>query len=263
MIQTSGHAVSNKVFFEIGTGRVALEPLAYWLAGAEKIITVDLNPLLRKELVKESVSYIADNQNEIKALYNGAAEGLLDMKRLTALVEFYRTKKFDINEYLKLCRIEYISPGDAAKTSLSNDSVDYYTSNSVLEHIPADELNEILKEGNRILKKDGLFIHSIDYSDHYSHTDPTVTPINFLKYDEEEFKKFNNRFLYANRLRHDDFMELFSKAGYEFLKIKTFKNKDAEEALKNGRVELEKRFQGKDRETLSITQAWFAARKRL
>jgi hypothetical protein len=135
-IQNAGYSHAGKVFFEIGTGWTALVPLTYWLAGAEKTITVDLNPWLRKNLVKESLSYINEHQDEIK---NVVGE-FLSTERLTALSEFYiKSKNFDMREYLQFCHIEYICPGDAAKTSLPDNSVDFYTSCAVLEHIPAAE----------------------------------------------------------------------------------------------------------------------------
>lgn len=48
---------SGKVFFEVGTGRIPLVPLAYWLMGAEGTISIDLNPYLKEELIAESLRY--------------------------------------------------------------------------------------------------------------------------------------------------------------------------------------------------------------
>jgi hypothetical protein len=42
-----GGGVKGKTFFEVGTGRVPLLPIAFWLCGAGEIITVDLNPYIR------------------------------------------------------------------------------------------------------------------------------------------------------------------------------------------------------------------------
>jgi len=256
-IQNAGYIYSDKVFFEIGTGWVALVPLTYWLAGAKKTITIDLNPWLRKELIKESISYIVNNQEEIKSVMGE----FFNEERLRALIEFFKPNKFNVNEYLEFCHIEYISPGDAAKTSLPDGSVDYHTSSAVLEHIPLNELKEILKEGNRIIKNDGLFINDIDYSDHYAPIDPGITTIHFLRYSEEEHKKFIHRFHYVNRLRHDDFIELFKTSGHEFLEIDARKDKDLEEKLKNGKIELDKYFMEKGNEILSITSSWFVTKK--
>jgi hypothetical protein len=37
----------------VETGRVSLLPVAFWLCGAEKTITVDLNPYMRNELIAD------------------------------------------------------------------------------------------------------------------------------------------------------------------------------------------------------------------
>lgn len=64
-IKKLGYDPSGKVFLEVGTGRVTLVPLAYWLMGAKKTITIDLNPYLKAELKKESLQYISDNKEYI------------------------------------------------------------------------------------------------------------------------------------------------------------------------------------------------------
>src|SRR5262245_1973288 len=43
------------VFFEVGTGRAPIVPLAFWLMGAKRTITVDLNPYLKGDIVRESL----------------------------------------------------------------------------------------------------------------------------------------------------------------------------------------------------------------
>ncbi len=49
-LRRQGRDPADGVFFEVGTGRVPLVPLAYWLLGANKTITVDLNPYVKDEL---------------------------------------------------------------------------------------------------------------------------------------------------------------------------------------------------------------------
>ena len=41
-----GHEPNGKIFFEVGTGRASIVHLAFWLMGAEKIITTDPNPYI-------------------------------------------------------------------------------------------------------------------------------------------------------------------------------------------------------------------------
>ncbi len=182
-IQGQHYAPAGKVFFEVGTGRVPLVPLAYWLMGAEKTITIDLNPYLKTDLVAESLQYISENKEEILSLFGS----LLDRRRFDELLAFNRDSDFSVYKFLDLCRINYISPGDAADTRLPAQSIDFHTSFTVFEHIPLEILRKILEEGNRIIKNDGLFVHRIDYSDHFSHSDNTISAINFLKYSDDEW----------------------------------------------------------------------------
>ena len=166
-IQEQNIDFKDKVFFEIGTGRAPIVPLAYWLMGAKKIITIDLNPYVKNELVQEHIEYIFNNQEQIIMLF-----GLfLDKDRFNILLNFYKNKEFSLKSFLALCNIEYIAPGDASNTNLPNQSIDFHTSYTVFEHIPLNILNAIMQEGNRIIKPDGMFVHRIDYSDHFSHSD--------------------------------------------------------------------------------------------
>jgi hypothetical protein len=60
----------------------------------------------------------------------------------------------------------------------------------------------------------GLFVHFIDHSDHFSHSDATISPINFLKHCESDWQGYaGNRYMYMNRLRHDDMIELIRESG--------------------------------------------------
>jgi len=174
---------SGKVFLEVGTGRVPLVPLAYWLMGAESTITIDLNHYLKEELIAEHLRYIVENEEEILELFGS----LIDRGRFNDLLNVAKTFKSSAYEFLDLCRIIYIAPGDAANTNLPEHHIDFHTSYTVFEHIPPNVLVRILREGNRIIKGNGLFVHRIDYSDHFSHSDKNISAINFLQYSDDEW----------------------------------------------------------------------------
>ena len=56
---------------------------------------------------------------------------------------------------------------------------------------------------------DYLFIN-IDYSDHFSHSDKSISSVHFLQFSDGKCNKIaGNRYMYMNRLRHDDFVSLF------------------------------------------------------
>jgi hypothetical protein len=129
-----------------------------------------------------------------------------------------------------------------------------------LEHIPPRILVQILKEGKRILNKDGLLIHRINFSDHFSHSDNTITSVNFLQFSEAEWIKWaGNRYMYHNRLRIDEFLCLLKEADLKPVRVEPDVDAAAEELLKQGRLPLDKRFQSKPAEVNATLGAWVTA----
>src|SRR5262245_9231314 len=53
-IARQGVNPAGKVFFEVGTGREPVMPMCWWLMGADRVVTVDLNPYLKGELIRET-----------------------------------------------------------------------------------------------------------------------------------------------------------------------------------------------------------------
>jgi hypothetical protein len=259
-IQKYGSEIIGKTFFEVGTGRVPLLPVAFWLGGAGKTITIDLNPYMRNELIADMLLYVKTKTADIKNIFGD----LLQEDRFGQLLEYGNSKNINKKDFLKMCQIEYIAPGDAAKTQLENGSIHYHVSHTVYEHIPLNIIKDILNEGNRIIGSDGIFINTIDYGDHFSYMDKNISIINFLQYNDNEWEKYaGNRYMYMNRARHDEFLALFKEAGHEFIEIDPHRNKEAEEMLKNGKIKPDKKFNGKGDDVLSITEALFVTRKRL
>lgn len=257
-IQNQERSPTGKVFLEVGTGRAPLVPIAYWLMGAESTITIDLNPYLKEELIAEHLHYLSKNENEILALFGS----LINEKRFKDLVKLAIRSKTLATEVLDLCQITYIAPGDAANTHLPEQHVDFHTSYTVFEHIPPDVLTDILREGNRIIKNNGLFVHRIDYSDHFSHSDKSISAINFLQYSDNEWAKYaGNRYMYMNRLRHDDFLALFESVGQQIIAVETSIDQRSEDLLQTKALNLNGRFSSKTKEVLAISRAWILTQK--
>jgi hypothetical protein len=97
----------------------------------------------------------------------------------------------------------------------ADQAVDCSCSNEVLEHVPADQLPGLLKALRAVTT--GITTHSIDYSDHYARTDPNISRLNFLRYSDEEWQRFNSGKHFVNRLRHSDYLQLFRNAGFEIV----------------------------------------------
>lgn len=249
---------TGKVFFEVGTGREPLVPMCYWLMGAGRTITIDLNPYLKDELVRETLADLSRDRDKVRRLFGS----LLNEERFDDLLTFIDHQRYATPAFLDLCRIDYIAPGDATRTGLADGSVDFHTSYNTFEHIPPDVLRDILAEGNRIVADDGLFVHRIDYSDHFSHSDDSISSVNFLRYSDDEWQRWaGNRYMYMNRLRHDDFLDMFEEARHAVVESEPVLDPEALAVLRSGQLPLYDRFAGKPTDTLAIASSWLVSRK--
>ncbi len=100
-----------------------------------------------------------------------------------------------------------------------NQKFDMCISTTVLEHLKISELEEYLENLKTILEPNGLVSSIIDYTDHYSHTDKNISVLNYLSYSDEEWKKYNNSYLFQNRLRHQDYKKIIEKKNYKINEI--------------------------------------------
>jgi len=224
-------------------------PLAFWLMGAGRIITVDLNPYLKSEILAEDLRYMRENRPEIETMFGY----LLDEDRLARLLDL---PNVPLERVLAECCIEYVAPGDAANTGIPADSVDYHVSYTTFEHIPPDVISAILQEGSRIVRYAGLFVHCIDYSDHFAHSDNSISFVNFLQYSDAAWAAYSgNRYMYQNRLRHDDYLRLFQGAGHRLVKVETKIDRRSHELLTSGALQVNRKFQGKSVDTLATIDA--------
>ena len=166
-----------------------------------------------------------------------------------------------IASLLDAMSIQYLAPADAAHLRLPSKCVDYHISYTVLEHICPEILIELLLEGKRVLKEEGLFIHCIDFSDHFSHSDRSISSINFLQFSEYKWKKYaGNRYMYHNRLRIDEFIALFNKIDLKVISLETRVNPVVKEELSKGLMCLDERFRDKPIEVNATANAWVVAR---
>jgi len=239
----------DKTFLEIGTGRTISVPIGLWLCGAAKIITVDLHKYLKEELVVESVNYIKVNKDKVQNLFGDLGKTQIFRNRLSQLM----TLEISLDRFMDEMNIEYLAPADAASLPLEDDSVDFHYSTNVFEHISQELIEPILSEAKRILSKNGLFIHLIDLSDHFSHSDDSITTVNFLQYNEKQWDSLaGNKFMYHNRFRLKEFLDLFEREGATLLSKETIINNRALKILKEG-IPIDKRFLGSPFEDLAVS----------
>lgn len=247
-LRAAGREVEGMRILEVGTGRNINLPTALWLCGAEQVVTVDLNPYLSSALVFESNEYVRQHEAEVVRAFGAEAARPQFQERLAQLVSF----KGSLRDLLRLMNVEYLARADAARLPLEAHTLDCHVSYAVFEHIPAKELERILKEARRVLKEDGLLLHIIDPSDHFSHDDETITAINFLQFSESDWEKWaGNKFMYHNRLRAFEYLELFERAGVRVVRRTETLDEPSLRALKNG-FPLHSQFQHIRPEELAV-----------
>lgn len=110
--------------------------------------------------------------------------------------------------------IRYLAPFDIRDSGLKSDHFDICVSTNTLEHIPAPDIKKIFKELYRILAPGGTVSAMIDYSDHYAHSDKTISRLHYLQFSEKSWAKHNHSNHYQNRMRHNHYKDIFSHAGF-------------------------------------------------
>jgi hypothetical protein len=197
--------------FEIGTGWYPTFPFACYLAGAARVTTYDLNPHLRMELTLRCADVLGRFLDRIAT---AAGVPLADVEqRHRQLLDRLRAGA-DLDAASGGV-IHYRSPADATRTALPDGDVDVVFSNSVLEHVPPDVIDAMYAESMRILSPRGLMFHSVNCGDHYAYVDRSIHQLHYLKYSDNQWQRWNNAFLYQNRLRAHWFVEGARRHGFD------------------------------------------------
>lgn len=255
-----GEDMAGKETLEVGTGHSPVLPLLFWLFGQRTCATYDIVRLLDSGLVREAARQLfllAGQPGSV--LGNGRGRRTaLEGERLRQLGALVREQGSG-RQILEHCGITYRAPADAAATELPEASVDVVFSNTVLEHVPRTAIGRLYQEAYRILRPGGYMLHLIDLSDHYSYSDPEITGLNFFRFSEEEFARYNNPFLYQNRLLAAQHREMIEEGGFEVVQWKAKPDKRAAEAFE--RLKLHEEYAGLSPEELCISSVRVAARR--
>lgn len=261
-ITAHGRDFSGKSFLEIGTGRRPTTALFLWLCGAEKVVTVDLNRLLNEQIFMGDVAFIVSNETRVREILGALATDEFFTPRFAVLKDVATQPGVHSADILSAANIDYRAPADARNLDLPDASIDYHISANVFEHIPPEALPLVLGEASRILTTTGLLMHFIDYSDHFRTIDAGISQINFLQYSDAEWDKWaGNRFAYHNRLRSDDFQEIFADAGFRFIEYEARVDDAVPALLESGELLLDERFASKSADVLSCVGAFVVAER--
>ena len=185
---------TKNVVFEFGAGKSLVQNL-YLSNFVQKQFVVDLYPMLDFKLV------------------NSECEQLLEIENLRSRIKIKNLK--DLEHY----GIYYMAPYDSTKIHLSDKSIEACISTNTLEHIPKVDIILIFSELYKKLKDQGIVSLIIDYSDHYAHTDKNISLLNFLNH---QWKRYNHKIHFQNRLRHFEYIDIFEKIGFRTIKEDLF-----------------------------------------
>lgn len=212
-------SLDEAVTLEIGTGWFPTLPVCFYLAGTLRCMTYDLRRHLHMQLTSRLIPALKPHLNLVAEAGNTSA----------ALVrERYGTIQQDI---LQSCGITYVAPGNAGHTGLPDESVDIVFSNSVLEHITPRELAAIMYETRRILRPSGAAVHCVACNDHYAHFDRRISYVNYLRFPQTQWRRWNNELHYQNRLRARDFLRLAEEAGLKIVIARQYVRPGVEKAM--------------------------------
>lgn len=247
--------LTQATFLEIGTGWYPTFPICLYLAGASRVLTLDVTRHLRPEMVRRLVARLGQHVPMI-ARVSGAAE--IDVEARRAALSRALGRGATLHDATWEV-VDYRAPADAAETGLDASSVDVVFSNSVLEHVRPETLHPLFREAWRVLRAGGVMFHSVNCGDHYAYADSSINQLHYLQFSEQRWARWNNAFLYQNRMRAVDFTESARAAGFAIERDTSRANPQRLAQL--DRIVVDRCFAGYTREQLAITSVDFIARK--
>jgi Methyltransferase domain len=247
----AGHDDPPRRLMELGTGWHPVVPVALALAGVDEVVSVDRSSLVR-----------AANVGSVLRMFGEANDDGRLRRRLTIL----RPDRLDIVRSLaadpEVAPARLVDAGvtflvrDARNTGLPDDSINLFTSNNTFEHIPPNVLLDILVEMRRLAAPHAVLSHFVDLSDHYSHFDRSLSPYNFLRYSEPQWRLLNNRIVFQNRLRVSSYRRLFRAAGLELVDEEDHTPQPVPDIRE---LRLPAALRSQPAEEVLVTHAWFTA----
>jgi hypothetical protein len=188
---------------EIGTGYVGATPVIMWLLGAAQATSVDLNPLLALDALRESIRL-----TDRVGLFNVLKPHVTSAQALEArLLRLYAW--LDSPQRTPPDGIAYIAPFDVL-TCAFGSQFNLIFSVSTLEHIPPTIVPSFLGKLASLLAEGGVSLHAIDLTDHF---DSAFNPLGFLSIQTADYCGDSNADSRGNRIRGSEWLRLFAASG--------------------------------------------------
>ncbi len=223
-----GHALDHLRFYEkhgrdenfealeLGSGWYPVIPVALYLAGAKKVTSIDISPLMTHKGVLETLGkYLSwSDSGKLDQL-----KPYIKAERLQSLRDLV-SEDLTKEALLEKLKMRFLIK-DARNTGFDNDSFDLVCSNNTYEHIYPQILEAIIEEFQRVVKPGGLNSHFIDMSDHFAHLDESITIYNYLRFTEKQWQRIDNSVQPQNRLRLSDYKKIYADLGIKILEEET------------------------------------------
>jgi len=219
--RASQKTVSKVRAYEFGAGWDLVIPMAYYCFGLRQQTIIDIKSHLKFSLINDTLRRLLEYEQELAGIEHFTG---IDEKKGSLRL----SSKEQLREYFG---IDYKAPVDGRNTGLPADSVDFISSTNTLEHVPAKDVQPLLKECYRLIDRGGTFCCRIDYQDHYAYFDPEISVYNYLQFSTREWKAFNHSIQYQNRLRHSDYLRMARQAGWTLVFQNTYKPTDEDARL--------------------------------
>jgi hypothetical protein len=228
---------ADDTFYEFGAGWDILIPLIYSSKGVRKQIVIDINDLLKLDLVRANVARLK-------------SKGFV-------FPEATVSDKMDLSGNLG---INFMAPHDGRATGFTSNSVQFISNTDTLEHIPKDDIISIVRECYRILAPGCVMSCVIDLRDHYAYFDSTISFYNFLTFTKGDWAPYDNNLHFQNRLRYADYKKIFEDCGFTvvFEQCETPSPADLEVLRK---LKLAPEFDGQNLNETGIQEIWMVLRK--
>lgn len=192
-------SLEGKACVELGCGSVISHALVFHLLGAERVYATDVVRMARPAAIRAAVRHAsASIPRDILSPFSDHAALRRRIDRLFSWTDF----SF---EGLERLGVTYVAPVDLARHPLGRAS-DLVYSNSVLEHVPPEDVPAILSNIAADLRPGGAMLHAIHLEDHRDHN---RRPFDFLAPAAAGYSR-DACYSRGNRLRASSWKRAFS-----------------------------------------------------
>ena len=247
VLSLADHApLSGKTCLEIGSGWVLSHAIVFHLLGAKRVLACDIAPLAHPKHLSLAIG------RAIPSFVRDILSPFEDHDLIRSRLQCLRSiSHFDFKA-LNRIGIEYVAPIDLAKSRLGV-SFDFVYSNSVLEHVPQDDIRGLLENLLHDLTPGGTMIHSIHLEDH---GDIDRRPFDFLELPTSAYPRWRQTNT-GNRIRASVWNEIFGNiANSQTRSIYSFKRTDVELP-----AQIDKSIEYSDEQDLRTTHLGVFTRK--